>query len=47
MTAAQVAKQRTIAAEMTAGFAKQAREAEKLRPGITQIYLPNTATISL
>lgn len=44
---AQVAKQKAIAAEMTAGFAKQALEAEKLRPGITRIDLPNTATMSL
>lgn len=45
--AAQLAKQNAVAAEMMAGFAKQALEAEKLRPGITRIDLPNTATMSL
>lgn len=44
---AQVAKHRAVAAEMTAGFAKQVREAEKLRPEIREVYSPNIATMSL
>lgn len=44
---AQVAKHRAVAAEMTAGFAKQVREAEKMRPEINETYLPNIAAMSL
>lgn len=44
---AQVAKHKAVAAEMMAGFEKQVREAEKLRPEIRGTYAPNMATMSL
>jgi hypothetical protein len=44
---AQVAKHKAVAAEIMAGFEKQVREAEKLRPEIRGTYSPNIATMSL
>ncbi|MBP1208053.1 hypothetical protein JOD97_006140 [Duganella sp. 1411] len=44
---AEVAKRRAAAEELAAGTAKQVREAEKMRPEINEMYLPNIATMSL
>ena len=44
---AEVAKRRAAAEELAAGTTKQVREAEKKRPEINEMYLPNIATMSL